>query len=57
MPAVENRIIYSHIGAEGWDASIEKYVSDGGYETLSQSVKRPREELCAEVEKLSLIHI
>ena len=49
MPAVENRIIYSHIGAEGWDASIEKYVSDGGYETLSQSVKRPREEL-------SLIH-
>ena len=38
MPAVENRIIYSHIGVEGWNASIEKYVSDGGYETLSLSL-------------------
>lgn len=54
MPAVENRIIYSHIDVEGWNASIEKYISDGGYETLSQSVKRPREELCAEVEKSKL---
>ena len=31
MPAKENRIIYSHIGLEGWNASIEKYLSDGGY--------------------------
>ena len=51
MPAKENRIIYSHIGLEGWNASIEKYLSDGGYAVLAETVKRPREELCAEVEK------
>lgn len=45
MPAKENRIIYSHIGLEGWNASIEKYLSDGGYAVLAETVKRPREEL------------
>ena len=54
MAAVENRIIYSHIGLDGWNASIEKYMSVGGYEVLAQTVKRPREELCAEVEKSKL---
>ena len=42
MAAVENRIIYSHIGLDGWNASIEKYMSVGGYEVLAQTVKRPR---------------
>ena len=54
MPAKENRIIYSHIGLEGWNASIEKYLSDGGYAVLAETVKRPREELCAEMEKSKL---
>ena len=54
MAAVENRIIYSHIGLDGWNTSIEKYMSVGGYEVLAQTVKRPREELCAEVEKSKL---
>ncbi len=52
--ASENRIIYKHIDVEGWNASLEKYLSDGGYEILSETVKRNREELCAEMEKSKL---
>ncbi len=49
--ATENRIIYKHIDVEGWNASIEKYMSDGGYGILAETVKRDRAELCAEMEK------
>ncbi len=51
MAAVENRIIYEHIGLEGWNTSIEKYMSAGGYDALRDTVVRPRGELCAEMEK------
>ena len=49
--ANENRIIYKHIDVEGWNASIEKYMSDGGYGILAETIKRDRAELCAEMEK------
>lgn len=51
MAAQEDRIIYSHIGLEGWNASIEKYLESGGYRILAETVKRPREELCDEMSK------
>lgn len=54
MAAKETRIIYRHIGADAWNASIDKYLSDGGYSILSETVRRPREELCAEMEKSKL---
>ena len=41
MP-VEKRVIYKHIDVDGWNASIEKYVADGGYEILAQTVRRDR---------------
>ncbi|MFI3290580.1 MAG: NADH-quinone oxidoreductase subunit NuoF [Opitutales bacterium] len=47
----ENRIIYRHIDVEGWNASIDKYESDGGYDVLKATVKREPQELCAEMEK------
>lgn len=50
----ENRIIYKHIGLEGWNTSIDKYESDGGYTTLKDTVKRDKAELCAEMEKSKL---
>ena len=52
--ATENRIIYKHIDVEDWNASLEKYMSDGGYEVLAETVKRDRAELCAEMEKSKL---
>ncbi len=54
MPAKQDRIIYSHIGLEDWNASIDKYMSDGGYRTLAETVKRPCADLCAEMEKSKL---
>ena len=45
MAAVQTRIIYEHIDLEGWNASIEKYMSVGGYGILKNTVARPREEL------------
>mgnify|MGYP000812522295 FL=1 len=54
MAAVQTRIIYEHIDLEGWNASIEKYMGAGGYDVLKSTVARPREELCAEMEKSKL---
>ncbi|MBQ2722002.1 MAG: NADH-quinone oxidoreductase subunit F, partial [Opitutales bacterium] len=54
MGAQQTRIIYEHIDVEGWNASIEKYIEAGGYRILSETVKRPQEELCAEVLKSNL---
>ncbi len=51
MAATQKRIIYRHIDLEGWSADIDCYMKDGGYEVLKSAVARPREELCAEVEK------
>jgi len=54
MAAEQTKIIYEHIGLEGWNASIEKYISAGGYKILSETVKRPTQDLCAEMEKSKL---
>ena len=54
MGAQQTRIIYEHIDVEGWNASIEKYIEAGGYRILSETVKRPQEELCAEMLKSNL---
>ncbi len=54
MGAKQNRIIYRHIDLDGWDASIEKYMSDGGYEVLKSAVERIPEDLCQEVLKSNI---
>lgn len=54
MAAEQKRIIYEHIGVEGWNASIDKYVSAGGYRILSETVKRNPADLCAEMLKSNL---
>ena len=54
MTVEQNRIIYEHIGLEGWNASISKYVGSGGYEILRRTVSRDRAELCSEMEKSKL---
>lgn len=51
MAISENRIIYEHIGLEGWNASIEKYIESGGYRILAETITRDKSELCAEMEK------
>ena len=40
MAAEQTRIIYEHIDLEGWNTSVEKYVSAGGYRILSETVCR-----------------
>ena len=54
MAAEQTKIVYEHIGAEGWNASIEKYIEAGGYRILSETVKRDSAELCAEMLKSNL---
>ncbi len=51
MPAKEERIIYRHIGVEGWTADIGCFMKDGGYSALKNAVSKAPQELCAEVEK------
>ncbi len=51
MAVQENRILYRHIDIPDWNASIECYEADGGYQVLKDALKRDRQELCDEVLK------
>lgn len=49
MAPQQKRIIYRHIDLAGWNTSIEKFMSDGGYGVLAESIKRPQADLCREM--------
>ena len=36
--ARERRMIFRNVDRAGWDPSIERYLKDGGYKTLSKSL-------------------
>ena len=37
---LERRLIFRNIDRKGWNASLKKYVSEGGYESLEKASKR-----------------
>jgi NADH-quinone oxidoreductase subunit F len=55
MPAPEqHRLIFKHIGAEGYTSDLACYQRNGGYEVLRKAVLRKPEELMDEVKKSGL---
>ena len=50
---LERRLIFRNIDRKGWNASLKKYVSEGGYKSLEKSLRMEP----GEVTQLSLIHI
>ncbi len=50
----ERRMIFKNIDRQGWDTSIETYISDGGYETLKSALNRQPQEVQEEVKKSEL---
>ena len=55
MPApVQNRLIFKHIGEDGYTADLACYQRNGGYEVLKKAVLRKPEELVDEVKKSGL---
>lgn len=52
--AREHRLIFKNIDRQGWDPSIETYMSDGGYDQLKKAIKMQPKEITDEVKKSGL---
>ena len=53
--AREYRLIFKNVDREGWDASIDCYLRDGGYAELKQAMGMQPKEITEEVKKSGLV--
>lgn len=47
----EHRMIFRNVDREGWDPSIKKYLSEGGYDQLKAALEKEPQEITDEVKK------
>lgn len=50
----EHRMIFKNVDREGWDASIDTYINDGGYSELKKALGMPPKAVTEEVKKSGL---
>lgn len=50
----EHRVVFKNVDREGWDPSIEMYLSEGGYDQLKKSLALKPGEITDEVKKAGL---
>ncbi|MCL4156293.1 UNVERIFIED_CONTAM: hypothetical protein GTU68_052020 [Idotea baltica] len=50
----EHRVVFKNVDREGWDPSIERYVSEGGYDQLKKALTLKPTEVTDEVKKAGL---
>ncbi len=50
----EHRVVFKNVDREGWDPSMERYVSDGGYTQLKKALTLKPGEVTDEVKKAGL---
>jgi NADH-quinone oxidoreductase subunit F len=50
----EYRLIFKNVDREGWDASIDCYLRDGGYAELKTALAMPPQDITEEVKKSGL---
>jgi len=50
----EHRVVFKNIDREGWDPSIEMYMSEGGYDQLNKALTLKPGEVTDEVKKAGL---
>ena len=51
---LERRLIFRNIDRKGWNASLKKYVSEGGYKSLEKSLRMEPGEVTQEVKDSGL---
>ncbi|MDA7922528.1 NADH-quinone oxidoreductase subunit NuoF [Verrucomicrobiales bacterium] len=50
----EHRVVFKNVDREGWDPSMERYVSEGGYDQLKKALTLKPGEVTDEVKKAGL---
>ena len=51
---LERRLIFRNVDRRGWNSSISKYLSDGGYKGLRKALRRKPAEITEEVKRSGL---
>ena len=50
----EHRLVFRNVDRKGWNPSLKKYLSDGGYKALKKSLQMAPGEVTEEVKKSGL---